>query len=69
MPMQVERRLRLSVERLAQQWFSAPSGNTISYTFDGGGLKNGGVGMIINNPAFYNASPMFSVRPDNRQVV
>ncbi len=34
------------------QWFSAPSGNTVSYTFDGGGLKNNSAAMIINNASF-----------------
>lgn len=43
----------------AMQWFSAPnSGSTVSYTFDGSGLKNGSTAMIINNAAFFSASPM-----------
>lgn len=41
------------------QWFTAASGNTVSYTFDGGGLKNAGTAMIITNELFYNASPMY----------
>lgn len=44
----------------ATQWFSAPSSaNTVSYTFDAGGLKNAGTAMIINNASYYSASPQF----------
>lgn len=45
----------------ASQWYSAPdSAHTVSYSFDAGGLKNNSAAMIINNSAFYNASPMFA---------
>lgn len=44
----------------AMQWFSAPnSDSTISYSFDGSGLKNGGAAMIINNADFFDANPMY----------
>jgi hypothetical protein len=44
----------------ATQWFSAPSaGNTVSYTFDAGGLKQAGTSMAITNASFYAASPNF----------
>ena len=43
----------------ATQWFSAPSGGTVSYTFDAGGLKNGTTAMIIGNAGFFAASPMY----------
>jgi len=44
----------------ATQWFSAPDiGSTVSYTFDGGGLKNSTTAMIINNASFFTDSPMF----------
>lgn len=44
------------------QWFAAPSANspnTVTYTFDAGGLNNGSTAMIINNAAYFNANPMF----------
>jgi hypothetical protein len=41
----------------ANQWFSAPSSaNTVSYTYDTGGLKNAGTAMIITNAAYFAAS-------------
>ncbi len=44
----------------ATQWFSAPSSSsTVGYTFDAGGLKNGGTAMIISNAGFYANSPMY----------
>ncbi len=44
----------------ATQWFSAPSsGVTVSYTFGAGGLAIGATPMIISNPGYYAASPMY----------
>lgn len=47
-----------------QQWFSAPSAaNTVTYTFDAGGLEanNNGVPvpMVISNAAYFAANPQF----------
>ncbi len=43
------------------QWFSAPNagGATVSYTFDGGGLKNAGTAMIVNNASYFASSTMY----------
>lgn len=43
------------------QWFSAPNagGATVSYTFDGGGLKNAGAAMIINNANYFASSSSY----------
>ncbi len=43
----------------AQQWYSAQSGNTVSYTFDGGGLKQGGVAMVVEDPAKFSQGSQF----------
>lgn len=44
-----------------QQWFSAQSAsNTVSYTFDAGGLENGTTGMVVSNAAYFSANPMYA---------
>lgn len=45
----------------AIQWYSAPSGNTVSYTFDASGLKNSAASMIITNPSFYTGQYQWGV--------
>jgi hypothetical protein len=47
-----------------QQWFSAPSANTVSYSFDAGGLEDmsgaAPVPMVLSQPSQYPSGSMFA---------
>lgn len=44
----------------AYQWSSASSSaNTVSYSFDAGGLKNGGAAMVLTDPLLFMSGPQF----------
>lgn len=46
----------------ATQWFSAPSGSTINYTFGAGGLVEGSTPVIITNANFYTGNFQWGVQ-------
>jgi hypothetical protein len=44
----------------AMQWFGAPAGNTVSYTFDHGGLKEAAVPMVLEQASQYPSGSPFA---------
>lgn len=44
----------------AQQWFSAQAGNTVSYSFDAGGLKEGSTAMVAEQASDYPQGSQFA---------
>jgi hypothetical protein len=42
-----------------QQWFSAPSANTVSYTFGATGLMESGTAMVLESPSQYPSGSMY----------
>ena len=43
-----------------QQWFSAPSANTVSYTFSSTGLMESGSSMVLEQPFQYPSGSMYA---------
>lgn len=44
----------------AQQWFNAPSTNTVGYTFGAAGLMESGTAMVLESPSQYPSGSMYA---------